>query len=333
MRPSDLFHWFSCCLHSHYPLQNDSNHLKSNSNSFNTDHYTDQMKEAFFTKLLLHKGLCLCQEVSPDTIMPENFRIMNTLSKYPKNNQVFLLKYSSMAGIMATMNTVNFSTRNAIKKNPKAFQSHLCKVVENRKEEEEFESADLPVVPLKPTNKIKQELSKLVKGMPDEMVDHLVQRFCKGDLVIDVLNGMHLLSLQLAMKGVAVLAIEKSQKHLAMFKHNTGLWDFTDQVMAVQADFLEMKLDSVRPDAIIINFKAETIDLMKEKFCLFKHAKPNIRESLRKATSITNKVVLILPKHVEIEEISLVFKDYFEHCKERYSLLCIYNFFSFDIYG
>jgi len=122
------------------------------------------------------------------------------------------------------------------------------------------------------------------------------------------------------MKGVAVLAVEKSQKHLTVFKHNTGLWDFTDQVMALQADFLEMKLDHIKPDAIIINFKAETIDLLKEKFCLFKHVKPNIRETLRRASSITNQVVLMLPKHVEIDEISLVFKDYFEGCHERFFL-------------
>jgi len=195
MHRSSLFHWFSCCLQSSNPTPNDSIHSKSNNNSFNTDHYTDQMKEAFFTKLLLHKGLCLCQEISPDAVLPENFRIMNSLTKYPKKNQVFLLKYNSTAGIMASMNTINFSTRN-LKKNPKAFQSHLCKVIENRKEEEEFESADMPIIPLKPTNKIKQEFSKLVKGMPDEMVDHLVQRFNKGELVIDVLNGMHSLSLQ-----------------------------------------------------------------------------------------------------------------------------------------
>ena len=122
----------------------------------------------------------------------------------------------------------------------------------------------------------------------------------------------------MAIKGVLVLAIEKSQKYLTVFKHNAGLWDFTDQVMALQGDFLEMKVDNLKPDAIIVNFKAETIDLLKEKFCLFKHIKPNIRETLKKAASITNKVVLILPKHVEIDEIALVFKDYFEGCKERF---------------
>ncbi len=119
------------------------------------------------------------------------------------------------------------------------------------------------------------------------------------------------------MKGVLVMAIEKNQKYLTVFKHNAGLWDFTDQIMALQADFIEMNTDNLKCDAIIVNFKAEIIDLMKEKFCLFKHIRPNIRETLRKAASICKKVVLILPKHTEIDEIALVFKDYFDGCKER----------------
>ena len=114
-----------------------------------------------------------------------------------------------------------------------------------------------------------------------------------------------------------MIAVEKSQKHLTVFKHSAGLWDFTDQIMALQGDFLEMKAMNMRVDAVIVNFKAETIDLMKEKFCLFKHVKPNIRETLRKAAAISRKIMLILPKHVEVDEIALLFKDFGDHCKEK----------------
>jgi hypothetical protein len=119
------------------------------------------------------------------------------------------------------------------------------------------------------------------------------------------------------MKGVLVVAIEKNSKYLSIFKHNAGLWDFTDQIMALQADFLEMRMENFHPDAVVINFKPETIDLLKEKFCLFKHIKPNIRDTLKIAANITKKIILILPRHVEIDEIALVFKDYYEYCKEK----------------
>ena len=200
MRSYNFFKLFSCCIQGGpSPPSNESFHSKSFNNSFNTEHYTEQMKEAFFTKLLLHKGLCLCQESSVDTVLPENFRIINSLAKYPKKCQIFLLKYSSIACIMATLNQINFSTRK-LKKNPKAFQSHLCKVAENKKEEDEqiFESADIPIIPLKTNNinRNKEEFSKLVKGLPQEMIDHIVQRFDSGELIMDILNGIHSLSLQ-----------------------------------------------------------------------------------------------------------------------------------------
>ena len=86
--------WFSCCLQKNIN-PTDSFISKSLNNSFNTDHYTEQMKEAFLAKLLLHKGLCLCQEVSLDAVLPDNFRIINSLSKYPKKTQPFLLKYAN----------------------------------------------------------------------------------------------------------------------------------------------------------------------------------------------------------------------------------------------
>ena len=74
--------------------------------------------------------------------------------------------------------------------------------------------------------------------MPDEMVDHLVQRFYNRR-VVDVLNGAHFLNHQLAMKGVAVLAIEKV-KNISITQ-NCGT--LLDQVMALQVEFLEMKLE------------------------------------------------------------------------------------------
>lgn len=119
------------------------------------------------------------------------------------------------------------------------------------------------------------------------------------------------------------MAIEQSSRYLTVFKHSAGIWDFTDQIMAIQGNFLEMKLDNLRPDAIIINFKAETIDLLKEKFCLFKHITPNIREILKKASLIANKIVLILPKNVELDEIALLFKDYFDGCREMYFIFSL----------
>lgn len=127
-----------------------------------------------------------------------------------------------------------------------------------------------------------------------------------------------------------VISVEKSQKHLTVFKHSAGLWDFTEQIMALQGDFLEMRLNRMRVDAVIVNFKAETIDLMKEKFCLFKHVKPNIRETLKKAAGISRKIMLILPKHVEIDEIALLFKDFAEFCKEKFFIFCIFPCFLYN---
>lgn len=205
MNSSRLFSWFACCLQPGIPPPIDSHRPSKSRNSFNTEHYTEQMKEAFFTKLLLHKGLCNCQEVSLDLILPENFRIINSMTKYPKKGQMFLLKYGASAGILATISTTNFSTRN-LKKNPKAFQSHLTKVDETPKEKEdqELESADVAAVPLKSSQstRIKQEFSKLVKGMPEEMIEHLIQRFGKGDFVVDLMNGIHSLSLQVRCVGI-----------------------------------------------------------------------------------------------------------------------------------
>lgn len=213
MRKSNFLQWFLCCLQPSNPQIAENGHSKSNNVSFNTDHYTEQMKEAFFAKLMLHKGLCQCQEVYSEPILPGNFNLLNNLSKYPRKNQVFLLKYGNSACIMATLSVLNFSTKN-IKKNPKAFQSILSRVSENNKEEEEDESFEDAADFLRKNSDIKrktkrnkQEFSKLVKGLPEEMLEHLVQRLEKGELIMDLLNGVHSLSLQVSfsakIKGIS----------------------------------------------------------------------------------------------------------------------------------
>ncbi len=95
--------------------------------------------------------------------------------------------------MVASLNILNFSTE-VLQKNPKAFKSQVCKMVENKKENEEYESVD-PVLSIKPAIKIKQEFSKLVKGMPEDLIEHIVERFSKGEIVIDLLNGIHLFTI------------------------------------------------------------------------------------------------------------------------------------------
>lgn len=202
MRKSNFLQWFLCCLQPSNPHLAENGHSKSKDVSFNTDHYTEQMKEAFFAKLMLHKGLCQCQEVYSEPILPGNFNLLNNLSKYPRKNQLFLLKYGANACIMATLSVLSFSTKN-LKKNPKAFQSILSRVSEKNKEEEEDEGFEDAAGFLaknseskRKSRKNKQEFSKLVKGLPEEMLEHLVQRLEKGEVVMDLLNGVHSLSLQ-----------------------------------------------------------------------------------------------------------------------------------------
>lgn len=196
MQIYNFFNWFTCCT----PKTQECLHSKSIKSCINTEHYTEQIKEAFFAKLLHNKGinLCFCQEsTSPDLIQSQNFYFMNGLSKYPfKKDQIFLLKYTTKACVIASLKIINFLTRN-LKKNPTAFKSHSDKLPEQKIEDDEklIQSTKVSIMSLKKISRSKQEFSKLVKGMPEEMVEHLVQRFNNGDLIIDLLNGIHSLSL------------------------------------------------------------------------------------------------------------------------------------------
>jgi len=123
-----------------------------------------------------------------------------------------------------------------------------------------------------------------------------------GDLILDAFCGVGGSAIGFARTGKSVVAIERDQTRLEMAKFNASLFDVSDKIEFIHGDSVEL----------LINLKADTIFLdppwggtnynLAEKF-LLTNFEPDGTKLLNLSFSITDSVVMRLPKNFDLSEL------------------------------
>ena len=128
----------------------------------------------------------------------------------------------------------------------------------------------------------------------------------KGDLVVDAFCGAGGSSIGFARAGKNVIAVDDHPGRLEMAKYNASLFGVLDKIQFVLGNCMQA-VPASRPDSIFLDPPWGGTDYNQaEKFRL-SDFEPDGRDLLTLAFSVTDSVVMRLPKNFDLKEL-----DYLE---------------------
>lgn len=108
--------------------------------------------------------------------------------------------------------------------------------------------------------------------------------------------------------------MEKDEKKLNMAANNFNVYKVKSKIDLMHYHFVESFM-GLKPvvDLVFLYPNYDSFNITQnDKFCLFSNIFPDIKKILDAAMSITENIILILPKTLEIEELALLLSDFFE---------------------
>jgi len=130
-----------------------------------------------------------------------------------------------------------------------------------------------------------------------------------GGLVADAFCGAGGMAIAFARSGKRVIAIDNDEDRLGMARRNAALFGVGDAIDFLYGDTLEI-LPSLKPDSVFLDPPWGGTDYgEKGKFHL-SDFDPDGRKLLNLAFSISESVVMRLPKNFELSELDSIGRDY-----------------------
>lgn len=127
-----------------------------------------------------------------------------------------------------------------------------------------------------------------------------------GDLIVDAFCGVGGMSIGFARAGKNVIAIETDNMRLEMAKYNASLFGVADKIEYIHGNCLEL-LPTTNPDSIFLDPPWGGTDYNEIKKFRLSNFEPDGTILLNLSFSITDSVVMRLPKNFDFQEL-----DYFE---------------------
>jgi len=130
-----------------------------------------------------------------------------------------------------------------------------------------------------------------------------------GDFILDAFCGLGGSAIGFARSGKNVIAIDVDKTRLEMAKYNAELFDVLDRIEFISGDSLEL-LSILKADTIFLDPPWGGTDYNKtEKFYL-SNFEPDGTELLNLAFSVSDSVVIRLPKNFDFKELEKFGKYY-----------------------
>ncbi len=275
--------------------------------------------------------------------LSENFKVLNSLNKYPKN-RVFLLKYNN-SGILCKISYQNFKFPFAKKKFQPTRSLTAGKTMENSNENskgkevkivEEFDEK-LNLFS-KYHQGIKIDSDSFEKILPEKVSNYLAKKHKKNSLIIDGICGIGTNAIQvflmvflgffqilsvfslffvfclcfhhkkLAIEGNSILAFETNEQRVNFLINNSKIYGVRENIDIIKGNFEDFR-GGKKVDLIFLAMEYENMRNSNENFCLFSNLFPNIRKTVENSMAICENFIMILPKFVDISELALLFSD------------------------
>ena len=128
------------------------------------------------------------------------------------------------------------------------------------------------------------------------------------------------------MEGHNIIAFEMNEQRVNFSLNNAIIYGVRDKIDVIKGNFQNFKCKNKRIDLIFLAMEYENVKNPNENFCLFANILPDIRKTIENAMSITENIVLILPKYVDISELALLFTDLYMQKPQYYIFFQIKSF-------
>jgi len=99
-----------------------------------------------------------------------------------------------------------------------------------------------------------------------------------------------------------------NDKRMKFILNNAEIYGVNDKIDVIRGNSDNFRCRK-KIDAVVITMDYENLKTSTESFCLFANLVPDIRKTLENAFRITENVVLIVPKFVDVSELALLFTD------------------------
>jgi len=131
----------------------------------------------------------------------------------------------------------------------------------------------------------------------------------RGDFIVDAFCGIGGSAIGFARTGKNVIAIDASKSRLEMAKHNASLFDVSEKIHFLHGDCMKL-LPSIKPDTIFLDPPWGGIDYNQTEKFFLENFEPDGSQLLNLAFSVTDSVVLRLPKNFDLKELDSFGRTY-----------------------
>ncbi|MCH6575863.1 MAG: hypothetical protein IH795_11805 [Bacteroidetes bacterium] len=130
-----------------------------------------------------------------------------------------------------------------------------------------------------------------------------------GNIIVDAFCGVGGSAIGFALKGKSVIAIDNSSDRLSMAKNNSDIFGVSSLIEFVEGDCMRI-LPEIKADTIFLDPTWGGTDYGNITEIKLSNFDPDGRYLLDLSFSITNSVVMRLPKNFDLDELKRINRDY-----------------------
>eukprot|EP00042_Codosiga_hollandica_P046907 m.501413 g.501413 ORF g.501413 m.501413 type:complete len:886 (-) comp57329_c0_seq88:156-2813(-) len=136
---------------------------------------------------------------------------------------------------------------------------------------------------------------------PERLAEHIAER-CRCDVIVDAFCGAGGNSIQFAFSCERVIAIDIDPKKIEMARHNARIYGVEDRIEFIIGDFLEVA-PRLKADVVFLSPPWGGPSYTNKRVFDLSTMNPSGRNIFNAAKTISQNLVLFLPKNTDVEQL------------------------------
>lgn len=137
---------------------------------------------------------------------------------------------------------------------------------------------------------------------PENIAKHIAKR-CKADVVIDGFCGAGGNSIQFALEGCRVIAVDIDPAKVELARNNAGVYGVANKIEFIVGDFLEVA-SRLQGDVVFLSPPWGGPSYQWKQTFELQDMKPDIYQTFALSKKITNKIAVLLPRNTDAHQIA-----------------------------
>jgi len=151
---------------------------------------------------------------------------------------------------------------------------------------------------------------------PEHVAKYLAKRLENNKVILDAFSGVGGNTIQFAKKCSKVIANDLDANKIELAKSNAEIYEVRENIDFRSSDFLELDVSDQEVDVVFLAPPWGGVSYCTQDYSIFESVTPDIKKIMDKAMGINpNNVVLLLGRNTRVDELVLLFSDYFNRSK------------------